>query len=678
MTGEAQEARVDTPTLQEPKVPKTPKEIEAEEQQEIQKKLERWENTKKALEAQLWKLETLTPAWGAGRDILIRTLNQMLEKKGINGVSFGKQPDGKIIPKVEIEKGGMNSLEQVDFIVTGNKPTENLNSKQPDAYIDVDGKEGYTKWQDIGYFAWGKVEWTLDASGNVLDTGAKKEGRNVGEMNLSPEWHQLYKVSNNGYFRDIKTFITTFGKQLGIPEASLWKLPPGSVVGPDDKWIIAFKKWTPGKWTLEQQWVTAVNSPKMPGNKQIDITSFMEALQIQEVPKMTPPVVEKAPDRAPEPDAYGRFYTSGNVEHFDIDDTAMVSYKNWSGTTKEYKWTDLGITAENVNDNTNDEKSEFTKLKSSDGSTILIGEWYKDKNGKVKEELNLGSNPSVEEIKSKLKGRKIEAWAIKPWVSAPEVPKTDSTSEKPTEAPKQKTIAIEEIGDKDFHTMTMVTSPERGKDKLHPIGLKQIGNEYVSMFQDGNEKKELKISKAELDDLNPNPTKLPKSLEVKLNEKPNIILWNQPLYLQIPGVWANKIDLGISLVRSGDNIEVKAESQDNPLTKIPGIKSVTPDGKITFHPTDKRPEITLQAGKDGSLKLEKGEINVLEGKQTPREFFSQTPKKIQNLLLEKYTVSIKKPEAAPAAKAVEGTPKATTAVEGAPKSTTPVERSAKA
>ena len=66
----------------------------------------------------------------------------------------------------------------------------------------------------------------------------------------------------------------------------------------------------------------------MPGNKQIDITSFMEALQIQEVPKMTPPVVEKAPDRAPEPDAYGRFYTSGNVEHFDIDDTAMVSYKN--------------------------------------------------------------------------------------------------------------------------------------------------------------------------------------------------------------------------------------------------------------------------------------------------------------------------------------------------------------
>jgi hypothetical protein len=52
-------------------------------------------------------------------------------------------PDGKIVPNVE--KDGMNSLEQVNFIVTGAQSTENTAAKQPDAFIDVNGDGKYIK-----------------------------------------------------------------------------------------------------------------------------------------------------------------------------------------------------------------------------------------------------------------------------------------------------------------------------------------------------------------------------------------------------------------------------------------------------------------------------------------------------------------------------------------------------
>lgn len=78
----------------------------------------------------------------------------------------------------------------------------------------------------------------------------------------------------------------------------------------------------------------------MSGNKQIDITSFMEALQTQDAPKPA----EQKPTPAENKEVvkptgeFGRFYMDGGAEHYDIPDDAEVSYKKaGNGGESAYK-----------------------------------------------------------------------------------------------------------------------------------------------------------------------------------------------------------------------------------------------------------------------------------------------------------------------------------------------------
>lgn len=617
----------------------TPEEQRAAEELKAKENLERSEKTKKALEAQLWKLETLTSAGWAGRDILIRTLNQMIEKKGIDGVSFWKMPDGKIVPNVK--KDGMNSLEQVNFIVTGAEPTEKSTTKQPDAFIDVNGDGQYIKWQDIGYFQWGKVEWTLDANGNVLDTGAKKDGRNVGEMNLSPEWHQLYKVSNNGYFRDINTFITTFGKQLGIPDASLSKLKGGSVVWPDDKWIISFQKWVPGKWTLEQQWVSAVNSPKMPGNKQIDITSFMEALQAQEAPKPA----EQKPTPAENKEVvkptgeFGRFYMDGGAEHYDIPDDADVTYKKaGNGGESVYKWSEIELTAENLAVE-NSTSAKFKRIPNGD-SMILIGESKDPIDGIIWKETN------PEKIKSLLAGKWIEAWEVKKeWGKAS--PEQWGASEQNKETTGKK-VTITEIGDTAAHSMSVVNSSERWKDKSHPIRMEKGADGYSYSTQEWwKEESKLTITEADLEAIKKDPKAVPESIKKQITEslqwKKTPLISGESLHLQIPnkqGEWQQVISIK---KWAKDELSIETTVSTDPRINFPAMKSISADKKtMTLHSIGGQPEI--------NVRIENWEVQVIGKDKKPykvelkpgeslTDFFKQDPKQALRSILSAYKKS---------------------------------------
>jgi hypothetical protein len=82
----------------------------------------------------------------------------------------------------------------------------------------------------------------------------------------------------------------------------------------------------------------------MSGKKQIDITSFMEALQTQEATKPEPAKPAEVQKPAESKDIqkptgeFGRFYMDGSVERYDIPDDTEVTYKKAGDSgTSAYK-----------------------------------------------------------------------------------------------------------------------------------------------------------------------------------------------------------------------------------------------------------------------------------------------------------------------------------------------------